>query len=184
MRRRRRFQSAASHGENCFQSDHDGNLGDIFIANADGSALTRLTTDPAMDKYPCFSPDGAKIAFVSDREGSDQVYIMNADGSGSPTQITSGGNWASQPCSSPDGSKIVYELGVGNGEIYAVNVDGSSPTYLADGSSPCYSPDGSGIVCLYPDGGNWEVYTMYADGSNRINITNDPSVDYEPSWGG
>jgi Tol biopolymer transport system component len=56
--------------------------------NADGSGVTRLTDDPDSDKSPSWSPDGARIAFVSDRDGNWEIYVMNADGSGQ-TNLTS-----------------------------------------------------------------------------------------------
>jgi TolB protein len=50
--------------------------------NADGSGLTRLTNNPADDRMPDWSPDGTCIAFHSNRDGNEEIYIMNADGSG------------------------------------------------------------------------------------------------------
>jgi Tol biopolymer transport system component len=50
--------------------------------NADGSGQRNLTRTPAYDSDPAWSPDGRKIAFVSNRDGSYGVYVMNADGSG------------------------------------------------------------------------------------------------------
>ena len=50
--------------------------------NANGSGQRNLTRNPAYDANPTWSPDGRKIAFVSNRDGSYQVHVMNADGSG------------------------------------------------------------------------------------------------------
>jgi len=50
--------------------------------NADGTDVRRLTTDPAHDEGPIFSPDGTKIAFASLRSGQEDIWVMNADGSG------------------------------------------------------------------------------------------------------
>jgi hypothetical protein len=55
---------------------------DIYSMNADGSNVTRLTTDPGFDQWPAWSPDGSKIAFASNRNGTYQVFTMNADGTG------------------------------------------------------------------------------------------------------
>ena len=50
--------------------------------NADGSGQTQLTNHSSVDSDPAWSPDGAKIAFWSGRAGNDEIYMMNADGSG------------------------------------------------------------------------------------------------------
>jgi len=64
-----------------------GGSSDIFVMNADGSGVTRLTTNPAYDNYPAWSPDGTRIVFQSQRDGNDQIYVMGADGSGA-TRLT------------------------------------------------------------------------------------------------
>ena len=62
---------------------------EIYVMNADGSGQRRLTRNPALDGYPTWSPDGQKIAFVSQRDDNaksglvrSEVYVVNADGSG------------------------------------------------------------------------------------------------------
>jgi TolB protein len=55
--------------------------------NADGGDPVRLTTDPARDSDPTWSPDGARIAFASERDGNLEIYVMNADGS-NPRRVT------------------------------------------------------------------------------------------------
>ena len=72
-------------------------------------ALTNLTNGQGNSRYPSWSPDGAKLAFASDRSGFWQIYVMDADGS-NVVQLTSGGNHT-QPAWSPDGKQIVYTTG-------------------------------------------------------------------------
>jgi TolB protein len=50
--------------------------------DADGSDVIQLTDDPAEDDFPTWSPDGTSIAFVSQRDGDREIYLMEADGSG------------------------------------------------------------------------------------------------------
>jgi Tol biopolymer transport system component len=64
-----------------FISTHDGDP-EIFVMNADGTALSKLTDNSAVDAAPSWSPDGGKIVFTSDRSGSFELYRMNSDGSG------------------------------------------------------------------------------------------------------
>ena len=69
-----------------FSSSRDGNA-EIYVMNANGSGQTRLTTHPASDITPAWSPHETKIAFASDRDGNFEIYVMNADGSGQ-TRLT------------------------------------------------------------------------------------------------
>src|SRR5207249_3151631 len=59
----------------------DGNR-EAYVMNADGSAVTRLTNNPAVDWCADWSPDGTKLAFFTNRDGNAEIYVMNADGSG------------------------------------------------------------------------------------------------------
>ena len=63
-----------------FISTHDGDP-EIFVMNADGSGIRKLTDNTAVDAAPSWSPDGGKIVFTSDRSGSFELYRMNSDGS-------------------------------------------------------------------------------------------------------
>ncbi|MGB9723151.1 MAG: TolB family protein, partial [Chloroflexia bacterium] len=72
----------------------------IYVMNADGSGVTRLTNHPAGDKHPAWSPDGKKIAFQSERSGGTDIYVMNADGSG-VTRLTNHPAYDGEPSWSP-----------------------------------------------------------------------------------
>ena len=63
-----------------FTTTRDGNIFEIYTMNADGTDQTNVTNNPGRDSDPVFSPDGNKIAFVSDRDGNFDIYVMNADG--------------------------------------------------------------------------------------------------------
>ena len=69
-----------------FTSDRDNNV-DVYVMNADGTGLTRLTEHMAVDAYPAWSPEGGKIAFTSQRDDNAEIYVVNADGT-LPTRIT------------------------------------------------------------------------------------------------
>ena len=74
----------------------------------------------------------------------------------------------------------------GNGEIYVMNGDGSSPTRLtsntADEGAPAWSPDGTKIVFATLRDSNPEIYTMNADGSNQTRLTSNTASDVHPAW--
>jgi tricorn protease-like protein len=93
---------------------------------------------------PIIAAAQGRIAFDSDRDGNDEIYVMNADGS-NQTRLTDNSASDSSPSCSTDGSKIVFvSTRDGNAEIYVMNSDGSNPTRLTDSSGldfdPSFSP--------------------------------------------
>jgi Tol biopolymer transport system component len=83
---------------------------DIYVISADGGAPRRLTTDPAIDKWPCWSRDGQSIYFVSNRSGSFQIWKMPAN-DGEAVQITPNKESRDLPQESPDGEFLYYQKG-------------------------------------------------------------------------
>jgi len=145
--------------------------------NADGTGQVNLTSNPAQDAEPAWSPDGSHIAFTSTRDGTTDIYVMNADGS-SPVRLTTGGGM--QLSWSPDGTKIAF---VGVGGLSVINVDGSDLRSLTNNAShPKWSPDGTKIAFTSYRDGNWEIYVINPDGSGLRNLTNDPATDMGPAW--
>jgi TolB protein len=160
---------------------------EIFLMNADGSGQTNLTNNPAHDSAPAWSPDGSKIAFVSDRDGNHGLYVMNADGTG-VTRVTN--QVDNYPDWSPDGSQIVFHRNTGNNhDLYVVNADGTGERRLtrkaASEGSPAWSPDGTQIAFDVSSVGanNFEIYVMNADGKGATNLTNNPETfDSSSDW--
>jgi TolB protein len=107
-----------------FVSNRGGNR-DIYVMNADGSGLQRLTRNPKSDDDPVWSPDGRTIAFVSRRDGNPEVYVMNADGS-EQRNLTRNPGRDRAPAWSPGGRTIAFHSNRDrNSEIYLMNADGS-----------------------------------------------------------
>ncbi len=184
---------AAVTGRIAFASERDEvfNL-DIYVINADGSGVTRLTTSIATDNGPTWSPDGSRIAFTSTRDGDNEIYLMNADGSGQ-TRLTTHLAFDVSPAWSPDGSRIAFasdrdSITPGNLDIYVFNADGSGLTRLTTNSAtdegPAWSPDGSRIAFSSTRDGvrNHEIYVMNADGSGQTRLTTNDLNDLDPAW--
>ncbi len=159
--------------------------------NADGSNQTRLTDNTDRDVMPSWSPDGQKIAFVSDRDGDWNIHIMDADGSNQIRLIETAyraysGAWA-KPSWSPDSLRIAFVSNRdGNLDIYIMNKDGFNPKQLTDNPAndvnPSWSLDGRKIAFVSDRDGNREIYTVDADGSNLTRLTDNPSNDGGASW--
>jgi Tol biopolymer transport system component len=165
---------------------------DIYVVNSDGSDLTRLTSGVGNNVYPAFSPDGSKIVFTSNRTGTSQVWLMNADGS-NQRQLTFDSQPKDQvPDWSPDGSKIAYladthgiaDMGNSWGDIWVMNADGSGQHAITSGASwygTAWSPDGSRLATL--DFPSRTVYTINAaDGSDVEAVHPGPGVQFVPGW--
>ncbi len=133
-------------------------LGDIYVMPLAGSgsgAAERLTSGPAFDMQPRFSPDGSRIAFSSDRDGLWNIWAMDADGK-NPKQISKEKRWfVNSPAWGPDGSYIyarrhfVKERSLGAGEIWMYHAAGSDGLQVTerngfqkDAGEPAISPDG------------------------------------------
>lgn len=80
--------------------------GDIWVVPASGGTARRITSSPSRDSQPCFSPDGAKLAFLSDRAGAPQVFLVPAGG-GLPQQLTFHSEGYDLEEWSPDGGALL-----------------------------------------------------------------------------
>jgi WD40 repeat protein len=147
-----------ANGKIAFTTNRDGN-DEIYTMNPDGSAVSRLTTDPSTDADPAWSPDGQKIAFTSYRSSRAELWTMNADGTGQTKLTTSSGS--SQPAWSPEGTRVAYiaekiSLHIrtldGSSDVEVVRTQGCDPfpdpwpSYCDFLLSPDWSPDGSMVA--------------------------------------
>lgn len=164
---------------------------------AGGDGAVNLTNNTFNDSGAVVSPDGSKIAFVSNRDGNHEIYMMNADGS-YPVRLTSDPAGQERgdvdPAWSPDGSKIAFVRDEWDGnnwdyEIYVMNAeDGSGRIRLTNNTMhdmyPAWSPDGTEIAFEGREGdGNSEIYVMGASGAGvPLRLTNNTLDNIYPEW--
>ncbi|MEM1434410.1 MAG: DUF5050 domain-containing protein [Pseudomonadota bacterium] len=108
----------------------------ICIANIDGSNVRQLTHDETDNMSPKISPDGSRIAYLSNRDGNQEVYVMGLDGR-KQTRLTFNRVEEWDPAWSTDGSKVFFSSQNVHGfyDIYKVNRDGSSIEKILDNGS-------------------------------------------------
>jgi TolB protein len=104
-----------------FGSSRDGDF-EIYVMNADGSAVRRLTRSPGLDVRPAWSPDGKRIAFTSNRDGNYEIYVMDADGS-RLHRITNHPDRDDYAAWHPDGRRLaIVSERAGRSDLYLIDV--------------------------------------------------------------
>ncbi|MDI6793546.1 MAG: fibronectin type III domain-containing protein [bacterium] len=151
-----------------------------------------LVTNQGRNESPCFSPDGTKIVFSSNRLAVNnfEVYTANATDGDSQTNLTNTLGNDLDPCYSPDGSKIGFASDrYGNQDVFWMSPDGSNQTRITSTTAfeqyPSFSPDGSQVIFTsYLDDYRGEIYMINIDGSGGTRLTSNTYYDKYPSWGG
>lgn len=168
-----------------FASESTGN-GDIYVMDADGRNLRRVTTQDQADYWPSWSPDGTRLTYGSMLNGNVDIYAVNVNGS-HRTRLTTHPSGDFEPAWSPDGKHIAWSSQRdGNAEIYVMNADGTDQVRLTNhpaiDACPGWSPDGTRIAFTTNRDGNWEIYVMGADGANQTRITNSEYNEIITVW--
>ena len=178
---------------------NDGPAG-LFLLDLDTGDVDRLTRRADRDDVnlpgSAWNAATGRIAFASDREDTDEVWTMTADGS-DPIRVTHGtmGGPSIEPSFSPDGEWIVFEAHAPDaeeqGSIWKVRPDGNDLTQLTDGPGggtddrqPNWSPRGDQILFQRRDADedNWDLFAMSPDGSDVEAVTEGPAGDTDASW--
>jgi len=159
---------------------------DVYLMDLRTRAVKRLTTDPAIDTAPSFSPDGRQIVFESDRGGSQQIYMMNVDGSNQHrVSFSPGANGT--PVWSPRGDLLAFTKRVGNKfNIGVMRPDGSGERLISSGGKdegPTWAPNGR--VLMYtrepPGGAASQIWEVDVFGRNERRVAT-PGAASDPAW--
>ena len=157
----------------------------VYVMNADGDNVHRLTPSSVRASEPDWSPDGMKIVYTAKTpKGKSTIYVMDRDGAHA-VKLTQG----VAPRWSPDGRQIVFVRFEGPvdqlSRIYVMHSDGSNIHAIGEkgieDNFPVWSPDGRQIAFTR---GPWsqEIYVMNANGARIRNLTNHPADDSHPEW--
>lgn len=186
-----------TEGKIVFYSERGANA-ELYVMNADGTDLVRLTTNASNEFCPDWSPDGTRIAYESDRDDprpvscfpncTFKIYVMNADGTGERRLMDLPG-LEGHPDWSPDGRSIAFHAdrnGDGKNEIYTVPAEGGEPRLVLgdafDNTAPDWSPDGASIAFMSDREGGYDIFVVAVDGSGLRKVADTGINDYFPDW--
>ena len=136
-----------------------------------------LISSPGSDEAPQYSPDGARIVFISSRSGTPEVWVCNSDGSGAFQLTHLGATVTGSPRWSPDGEKIVFDSNrEGHFDVYETDATGGRLRRLTsspdDHAVASWSRDGHWIYFVSNRTGRWEIWKMAAEGGDATQVTN------------
>src|SRR5213080_1090645 len=175
-------------------------LGDVYTVETIGGTARAITSHPAHDVAPVFSPDGSKIAFSSNRHGSYDVFVTSVRG-GKPTRLTFD-SASDMACGwTPDGKHVLFASSRGTAfpggyELYTVPVEGGRVRRVtpAEGKEGSFSPRGDLLAYVrgpgswyrkgYRGSSNDDIWLSSADGSNHRRVTTFNGQDHSPMWSG
>ena len=158
---------------------------DIYII-AGGKPAKRLTNGEGENVSPTWSPDGSQLAFVSDRAGGPQVYVMSAGG-GSARRVTMAGSYNSTPHWGPNQLLVFASMTDGGSDIFTVDLSGNMVRITQDqgvNTDPCWSPDGRYIAFVSRRKGHGKkIWLSSSDGRWQFPITKRSGGYSTPRWG-
>jgi TolB protein len=182
-----------------FVSLRDLNL-EVYVRHENGEVLEfNRSENGAIDWFPSLSPDGTRIAFSSDRDGNQEIYVMNIDGT-QVRRLTDQPGDDLFPAWAVDNRQIIFyserETTLANGTLALYVVDANSENAIPvrldggllslEGETPLsadrhYARDGRQLDIAY-DGSDWEIYLSDQVGRHAVNLTVNDSDDLFPTW--
>lgn len=143
---------------------------------ADATGARRILSSSQWEGHPAFSPDGKRVAFVSDRSGSFELYSALVDGSELRRHTSFGGAYVAHPSWSPDGDRIAFDARPdGHADLWIVDAEGGTPRRLTehpdDELSPSFSASGQALYFTSHRSGSWQIWRMPAAGGGAEMVT-------------
>ena len=162
-------------GDLVFASDRAGRGHGIYhLRIADPERVGIILADSGSNLNPALSPDRTRIAFSSNRAGSFDLYVMDADGR-NLTRLTTDPGQEGEPAWMPDGRRIVYTASAaGTSRISSIGADGSDPRVLVTAgasSAPAISPDGAMVAFASARDGSHDIYVADSAGAGERRVT-------------
>jgi WD40-like Beta Propeller Repeat/Bacterial Ig-like domain (group 2) len=168
-------------------SNRGGGFGIYQIRSGVADTLQPVLADSFGNIQPALSPDRTRIAFSSNRGGSYDLYLMDADGR-NPRRLTTDPGNEGEPAWTPDGSRIVYTAAPKGAQpqLSALRPDGTPPQTLTAGPganhSPAVSADGRTVAFVSTRDGNQEIYLMPAEGGEARRVTRTDQRESHPRF--
>ena len=194
--------SFSSDGKSIYYTIKQGEVLDIFRMGVDGKGFKQVThgkkrttkkgKDRSHSSEPDISPDGSRMAFVSDRDGRPTLYIRDLK-TEEDTRIIFVGKYNTCPRWSPDGKKLVFQGYLkGHFDVFVVDASGKNLQKItraknlagvwANNESPDFSPDGKQIIFTSDRTGYNQLYIIDVSGQNVRRLTHDTYHYFHPRW--
>lgn len=163
-----------------------GGSPDIYVCDADGSNLKRLTTTKEDESSPCWSPDGQWICFATRVKSANKeqrlLYKVPASGGTAQRITTAGISNPSEPDWSPDGKWIVFTAQMGGFEICVVPANGGTATVLVSGEDPSWGPNSRTVVFARRQGGRRTLSLLDVPTKQTKDVSRISGSNSQPSW--
>lgn len=162
--------------------------GEVFTAPTDdeGGELRQITEGESRDQDVTYSPDGKWLAYVSDKSGREEIYVMAADGAGETKQVTDLDALKSSYLWSPDSKAFAFTTA--DGKLYTITAEGKDLKELVASKygrlgRPAWSPDGAWLAYSRPDvSRSSDIYLIPAKGGEEKKVTFDSANESNPRF--